>query len=66
MERTLEKPLNEQDLQDIKKALQDTIKLDAAINKAKSAGIDVGDSLAQNAEKRKRLQQYLNTYFPGQ
>lgn len=64
-ERTLDKPLVEEDFQELKKQLQITADIHNALNKYKSAGGDVGDQLTQNDARRKRIQALINTYFPG-
>lgn len=64
-ERTLDKPLTDDDLNELKDALQKTLKIDEALNKAKRAGVDIGNALQENAASRTRIQSLLNTYFPG-
>lgn len=64
-ERTLEKPLNDDDLRQLKDALAKTNDVEAALNKAKLAGVDIGNQIQENRDNRARLQQLLNTYFPG-
>jgi hypothetical protein len=64
-DRTLDKPLNDDDFKELKSALEKTATVEAALNKAKLAGVDIGNGLTENREARQRLQQLINTYFPG-
>lgn len=64
-ERTLEKPLTESDYQELKSNLAKTNDVEAALNKAKLAGVDIGSALEENRQTRTRIQKLLNTYFPG-
>jgi hypothetical protein len=64
-QRTVERPLLEDDLTRINEGLEASAKLDAALAKARQAGIDVGNAVAENRDKRTRLLALKNTYFPG-
>ena len=64
-ERTAQHPLTEEDLVQLKQALQLNMEIEAGLSKAKQAGINVEEKFQQNREQRKQIQAMLNTYFPG-
>ena len=64
-ERTLENPLHEDDYQRLKNALNDTVRIEAALNRHKLTGADVTEAIKQNRDMRARIQTLLNVYFPG-
>jgi len=64
-ERTAQHPLTEDDLVQLKQALALNTEIEAGLNKAKLAGVNVEEKFAQNREQRKQIQAMLNTYFPG-
>jgi hypothetical protein len=60
-----ENPLTEEDLQSINDALEQSQVAERGIAKAVRAGIPMDGMLEDIREKRQRLQQIKNTYFPG-
>lgn len=64
-ERTLQKPLHEEDYNQIVEAIKTTAELENAINKARAAGVEVGDALERNRQQRTKLQSLKQQYFPG-
>jgi hypothetical protein len=64
-ERTLQQPLNDEDLTDLKEALKVNTQLIEAWNKAKRAGIEPGSRLEDLNAQRTKIQSLINTYFPG-
>jgi phosphoglycerate-specific signal transduction histidine kinase len=61
-ERTLEKPLTPQEIDDLRQKLKDSNTLLAAIDKAVRAGIDVGNRRAEVLAAQAQIQKLINTY----
>lgn len=65
MARSLDQPLDDSDFDMIEHSMAKLLKAEKAINLARSAGIDVGDSLNENREQMKKLRALRTTYFPN-
>lgn len=61
----VENPLTDQDYKKLIEVMKSTDKTIKAINKAKAAGIDTGDQLAQVNAAREQATKMLRTYFPN-
>ena len=61
----LESPVTEQDYEQLKAQLERLKDLDAALNTAQAAGVDVADRKRQVAELRSNLNKFKAAYFPG-
>lgn len=57
--------LGEQDYKSLKEQLKKIDELKAAVQKAKQAGIDVGEREQVLAENERKIKSLLQTYFPG-
>ena len=64
-ERTLDNPLTDEDFDTIEKAIAETNRVEAAANKARSAGINVDGIIETNRANRERLQRLMRAYKPG-
>lgn len=62
----VQNPLTDQDLTDLKKALDDSRDADELIEMAQRAGLDVEAFRGRNREARERLTRIKNTFFPGE
>lgn len=60
-----EHPLDEGHLAQLQEAIDKTGVLERAIQKAKLAGVDVGDAFERNRATREKLVRVKQTYFPG-
>lgn len=58
----LEKPLDREDMDRIEQAIAETNRIEAAIKRAQSAGIDVTDRLEETRQVRNRLESLKRVY----
>ena len=65
VERSINNPLIESDLAEINAGIKNADDLLKALNKAKAAGVDIGDQYAEVSQKRQKLIALKTTYFPG-
>lgn len=58
-------PVTEEDLHGAKEQLKNLDRADVEIAKAERAGMNMDEQKKQSREARIKLQQFLQTYFPG-
>lgn len=61
----IEKPLTEQDLEQMNANLQTLADLDEQVRLAQLAGVDVSDQKARITETRQQILKMKQAYFPG-
>lgn len=58
-------PVTDEDFRQAKEQLKNLDLADSEILKAERAGIDMTEQKKQSRESRVKIQQFLQTYFPG-
>lgn len=61
-EQDLENPFSREQFDELEKAIAETMRIEKAINKAKTAGLDVTGMHEQNRANRERLTSIRNAY----
>lgn len=65
VQRDIDNPLTEEDLERINQGIEDANKLQRAIEKAQQCGFEMGERSEENRRRRQQLIAVKNTYFPG-